>query len=159
MASNNPGTITTGVRAVRYSIATIVGLAVAFAVSLGLQFAAHAVHPMPDDLYAAVTSGTALTESQQAALVTYMANAPVAAMALVLLGYVIGSFAAGFVIAKLASGARFKVAIFAGVVLTGVGVWNLMAIPHPMWFNVASSATYVPMAFFGAMIGGGKKKK
>jgi hypothetical protein len=37
-----------------------------------------------------------------------------------------------------------------GALLTLAGFANLAAIPHPLWFGVLSTLTYVPCAVLGA---------
>jgi hypothetical protein len=39
-----------------------------------------------------------------------------------------------------------------GGLLTLAGFANLAAIPHPLWFGVLSTLTYVPCALLGAAI-------
>jgi zinc transporter ZupT len=75
---------------------------------------------------------------------------PLQAFIIVLLSYFLGSVAGGFITNFLANTSKYRPALVTGFGLFVVGVMNLVAIPHPIWFAVVSSLLY----FFGAWIGG-----
>ncbi len=93
--------------------------------------------------------GTDLTDPE--AVAALMAQMPLGALLMVELSYVVGSLGGG-VIARLVSADRATVqALVVGGLLTLAGFANLAAIPHPLWFAVLSTATYVPCAMLGAV--------
>ena len=92
--------------------------------------------------------GTDFTDPE--AVAALMAQIPLGALLMVELSYVVGSLGGG-VIARLVSADRAAVqALVVGGLLTLAGFANLAAIPHPLWFAVLSTATYVPCALLGA---------
>lgn len=81
-----------------------------------------------------------------------MEQIPLAALIIVELSYAVGSFLGGVVIAKLAASRRQLLAAVIGGLLTLAGFANLLALPHPLWFAILSTITYVPMALLGARL-------
>ncbi|NVK22119.1 MAG: hypothetical protein HWD86_06345 [Kangiellaceae bacterium] len=79
----------------------------------------------------------------------YVASLPIDALLTVILAYALGSFVAGFVSAKVATSKHMVIGIICGALLTVAGIMNIMAIPHPMWFNIVSLIVFIPMAIFG----------
>lgn len=80
----------------------------------------------------------------------WIATLPMSAFALLLLAYLLGSAVGGWVANQVAAKSHYRPALLVGFGLFVAGVMNLIAIPHPMWFAVASSIIY----FVGAWIGG-----
>ena len=92
--------------------------------------------------------GTDFTDPE--AVAALMAQIPLGALLMVELSYVVGSLGGG-VIVRLVSADRPAVqAVVLGGLLTLAGFANLVAIPHPLWFGVLSTVTYVPCAMLGA---------
>jgi MFS family permease len=75
---------------------------------------------------------------------------PTSAFFILLLAYFLGSAVGGLVTNLVAGPMRYRPALVTGLGLFVAGLMNLMAVPHPWWFVVASSLTY----FLGAWIGG-----
>ena len=73
------------------------------------------------------------------------------------LSYILGSFVGGFVIGKYGATHKLEYAGFLGALFTLVNVFNILAIPHPVWLIVLTSLTFVPMTLFGCMVAQGKK--
>lgn len=70
----------------------------------------------------------------------------------ILSAYVIGSFAGGLI-----SGAinRLKAKFLGsavGALLMVMGIINMLIIPHPAWFWLASNLVYIPMGYLGGRI-------
>ncbi|MFB9862601.1 hypothetical protein [Rufibacter immobilis] len=112
-----------------------------FTISL-VQFLSHQLYPLP----------TNSIPNDPQAMATFMTNAPVAALLLVLLAYALGSFFGGMVAARYATARPVLHALLVGVLLLVAGIANLVQIPQPLWFTVISLAIYLPMAFFGGMM-------
>ena len=83
-----------------------------------------------------------------------MAQIPLAALLFVLLSYTAGSVVGGWVAARFAPKDRMMHAMFVAALLFGAGLMNLMTIPHPAWFWVASSVLYWLGAWSGAQAAG-----
>ncbi|RNI28021.1 hypothetical protein EFA69_18225 [Rufibacter immobilis] len=112
-----------------------------FTISL-VQFLSHQLYPLP----------TNSNPNDPQAMATFMTNAPVAALLLVLLAYALGAFFGGMVAARYATARPVLHALLVGALLLVAGIANLVQIPHPLWFTVISLAIYLPMAFFGGMM-------
>ena len=89
----------------------------------------------------------------QAELMEYIRSMPATAFVLIFGGYVIASFAGGFVATKMgrrwSSGATL--ALIVGVLLSIGGVLNFFVVlpGQPMWFIIASMLSYIPFSLLG----------
>lgn len=83
-------------------------------------------------------------------LVALMAQMPLGALLMVELSYVVGSLGGGVIVRLLSAERATVLAAIVGGLLTLAGFANLAAIPHPLWFGVLSTVTYVPCALLGA---------
>jgi hypothetical protein len=86
-----------------------------------------------------------------------MASAPVGAFLVVILGWILGGLAGGWVVARIAgrSGAAHGLAL--GALLTLAGVANNLMLPPPLWFWFASLVVLWPAAYAGARLGGPRR--
>ena len=64
--------------------------------------------------------------------------------------YVARSLTGGAVARLVSADWAAVLAVVVGGLLTLFGFANLAAIPHPLWFGVLSTVTYVPCALLGA---------
>lgn len=81
-----------------------------------------------------------------------MASAPVGAFLVVLFGWALGSFAGGFVAARIALAAPAAHGLVLGVLLTCAGIANNLMLPPPGWFWIPTILVFVPAACAGAML-------
>ncbi len=81
-----------------------------------------------------------------------LAAAPVGALLVVIVGWVLGSFAGGWLTARLAARASVRHALVLGVLLTLAGVANNLMIPPPAWFWVLTFLAFIPAAYAGARL-------
>jgi hypothetical protein len=79
-----------------------------------------------------------------------MASAPAGALLVVLVGWVVGSVAGGWVGARLANRAVLAHGAAVGVLLTLAGIANNLMLPPPLWFWVATILVFLPAASVGA---------
>jgi len=122
----------------RAVLAVIAGLVTAIVVIMGVEtLSPHA--PPPD-----------IDVSDRAALGAWVSSLPFSAFALILLAYLLGALAGGYVTNRLAAPTPYRPALVTGFALFVFGAMNLVTIPHPLWFVLVSSATH----FVGAWIGG-----
>ncbi len=99
-----------------------------------------------------VSPPSAEVMADRAKLAEYMANGPAKAYIIVLIGYILGSFAGGFVVTKM--GRRWSpgatLTIIVGSILTLGMIANIMMLPgQPLWFIILSLATFIPIAMIG----------
>ena|SRR5580765_5875372 len=85
-----------------------------------------------------------------------MANAPVGAFLVVLLGWALGSFVGGFLAAWIGGVAPVTHALVLGGLLTLAGVANNLMLPPPAWFWIPSLVVFLPAAYAGARLAPGK---
>jgi len=126
----------------RKILAVVVGFIVATAIFM--------IFEMANSMVMAPPSPEVMKD--RAKLAEYMANGPVTAYIVVLIGYIIGSFAGGFIVTKMgrrwSSGATL--AIIVGSLLTLAMVANIIALPgQPLWFIIASFLVFVPVTLLG----------
>ena len=88
--------------------------------------------------------------SDPAALARFMQQLPLGALLLVALSYAVGSVGGGVGVGLVARHAAYGLAAVVGGLLTIAGFMNLAAIPHPAWFAVVTTLTYVPCTLLGA---------
>lgn len=77
---------------------------------------------------------------------------PLAALLFVLVSYILGALAGGFVAAKITAKQPMLQAHIVGVVFLVMGVLNLFMIPHPVWFAIASLLVFSPSAHVGGRL-------
>ena len=84
-----------------------------------------------------------------AAIARFMQQLPIGALLLVALSYAVGSIGGGVGVGLVARRAAYGLAAVVGGLLTVAGFMNLAAIPHPAWFAVVTTLTYVPCTLLG----------
>ena len=90
--------------------------------------------------------------ADRAKLADYMAKGPAMAYIVVLVGYIIGSFAGGFVVTKMGRGGSpgATLSIIVGSILTLAMVANIMMLPgQPSWFIAAAFLVFIPLTLIG----------
>ncbi|HET8818799.1 MAG TPA: hypothetical protein VFM73_04580 [Xanthomonadaceae bacterium] len=86
------------------------------------------------------------------ALATVMAQMPLGALAFVVVAWLLGAFAGGWVAARISvQYPRVAAAIVALAVVAGV-VMMILAFPHPLWMTIAGLVLPVPLALAGARL-------
>lgn len=128
--------------AVRNSLAVVGGLAAGSVVIMLVQALNGVLFPPPP--------GFDPADPEQ--LAELMRQIPLGALLMVELSYVLGSLCAGMVVAKVGASRQMLLAFIVAIVLTLGGVANLVMIPHPLWFAIVSTLSYVPMALLGAYL-------
>ena len=84
-----------------------------------------------------------------AVMAAYMLNLPLGAFALLALGYIIGSFAAGFLARKISQSDSLVIPVIIGIVLTLAWILNIWMVPHPMLMTVIGFFCYLPFTILG----------
>ena len=86
------------------------------------------------------------------ALRKLLAEAPTAALLVVLVGWTLGSFAGGFVATWIGQRPGYVLAIILGILLTLAGIANNLMLPPPVWFWVVSVFVFLPAAYAGGRL-------
>ncbi len=83
----------------------------------------------------------------------FMANGPVRAYLIVLFGYIIASFAGGFVVRKISRRPGITPPLIVGGLLTLFMVANILMLPgQPIWFVFASLVVFIPVTLIGSRV-------
>ena len=126
----------------RKILSVVVALIVAFAVMMIVE--------MLNSTQLAPPSTDILAD--KAKLAEYMANGPVQAYVVVLIGYFLASFAGGFIVTKMSHQVTqtTTLPIVIGVILTLGMAANLYILPgQPLWFAVLGLLIFIPVSLLG----------
>lgn len=126
----------------RTIVGAVVGLAAALAVIFLVEGLATAISPPP----------AGLDLRNEADLVRMVEMATPTMKALVVFGWLLGSFVGGWIAAKISRAHRVAAAIVVGIgVAIGV-ILNAAMLPHPLWMTAMGAALPVPLAWFAARL-------
>lgn len=114
--------------AARSFIAIIAGMVVAVTCVSVFDLIAGTFHPVP--------AGFDPTDWEQ--VKAHAANAPTPALLLVLLGWMVGSFAGGVVASRIAERKRKGYAYIISTLILAATISNFFTVPHPMWMMTAA---------------------
>ena len=134
----------------RNILAAMVGFVIGSVVNLGLVTIGMSVVPLPEGTD--VSTMEALRESMKfLAPVNFMFP---------LLAHALGTLTGAFVAAKLAASHHMKFAIGIGVGFLIGGIAMIFNCGGPVWFIVSDLLlAYIPMAFLGGFLAGGKRSR
>ena len=128
-------------KVLRYVGAMLAGMIAAFALVGSAEAIVHVLYPPPP--------GTNMDDFEQ--VKRFVAALPVGAYLLVLAGWLIGTFVATWLAAKIA---RDPIAGYVvGMLLLALGIVNAVKIPQPVWFSIVSFAIYIGATVVGARSG------
>ena len=126
----------------KYVLPVVVGaMSGMILITLG-EMAIHNVYPLPPgtDLYDADSLAKAMKQMPQSALLFLLVN------------YVISSFLAGIIATLISGRITFRPAMVVGIVLTLAGLYNVVVLPHPLWFSIINLLVYFPFVYFGYLV-------
>ncbi len=126
----------------RKILAVVVAMIVAIAIMMIVEMVNSMIFAQPsDDIM-----------KDRVKLAEYMANGPVRAYAIVLIGYVIASFSGGFIVTKMSrrESPGLTLPVIIGVLLTLGMVANISMLPgQPIWFVAAGFLIFIPLSLLG----------
>lgn len=125
---------------VRKILAVVVGVVVGAAVVWAVQLVGHRLVPLPPGM----------DPTDMESVRAHMAEIPAAAFGFVLLGYVLGALVGGYTAARI--GRAKGPALVVGAILLVFGLMNVVLIPHPLWFTVATVVVFLPAAWLGGKL-------
>lgn len=102
----------------------------------------HALYPPPDGL----------DPRNPAHVARIAAAAPAGAMAMLVLGWLVGAFTGGWVAARIARHARAAAIFVALVVMAGVAGMMVIVPAHPHWVAALGLLLPIPVALVAAML-------
>jgi len=121
--------------------AVIVGMIVAFLLVAGAEGIAHKIYPPPP--------GTNMQDMAQ--VKAFVATLPLSVMLIVLTGWLIATFVATWLAARIA-GTPIP-GYIVGALLLCAGIANAFIIPQPVWFSIVSIMIYIGATWVGARAG------
>ena len=127
-------------------LAVLAGVAAGFVTVFLIEMISSKLYPMP----------AGLDPSDVEAMKAYIAGLPVGAFAIVLLAQMLGATDAAWVGARVAGRQRLAGWIAGGFIVVATVV-NVVVIPHPPWFAVASVLLTVAGTWLGARLGGERR--
>lgn len=127
---------------IKRALYVLSGVIIGGAVIYLVESIGHKIYPLPENLD--------WTDTE--ALGNHIATLPIGAFIIVLLAYILGSVAGGFMTVQYKNSGMPN-AIAVGVILLLLGLLNLVMIQHPTWFMVVSLLLYVPFAYLGGRLG------
>jgi len=77
---------------------------------------------------------------------------PDKAFVLLLINYIVCSFLAGMISTLVGRRTSLRPALVVGIVLTLAGLYNVINLPHPLWFSVLNLLVYLPFVYLGYLI-------
>ncbi|HVC92367.1 MAG TPA: hypothetical protein VND64_01690 [Pirellulales bacterium] len=95
-------------------------------------------------------SAEGVTDRQE--IKAILASAPVGMLAVVLVGWALGSVVGGFLATLISRKPPGRQAIVLGALLTLAGVANNLMLPPPFWFWIATFAVLLPPTYVGARL-------
>ncbi|NNC78260.1 MAG: hypothetical protein HKN77_09880 [Woeseiaceae bacterium] len=122
-------------------IGAIVGVAVAVLTVMLFEWISHTIFPVP----------AGLEVNNTAAMSEYISTVPIAAMLLVVAGYIVATFDGTFIAAWIGNAKPFIFALVVGVLMLVATVSTLIMIPHPIWFNIASVVGIIVAAWMATI--------
>lgn len=127
----------------RLVLGVLAGVVAGFATVFLIELVSGKLFPMP----------AGLDPTDAAAMKAYVAGLPAGAFALVLAALALGATDAAWIAARVAERRRLAGWIAGGIFLA-VTLVNVVSIPHPLWFTVASLVLAAGGAGLGARLGG-----
>jgi len=129
----------------RAFLGVLAGLATMFVVIMGIEYVGHMVYPPPPGLNPMVTED----------LSAIMAVQPVAAKAFVVVAWVVGAFAGGWVAAKISRTYPRAAAVIVSLMVVAGVVGMILQLPgHPRWMAALGLLLPIPAALLGARLAG-----
>ncbi len=126
----------------RNILSVMVGVILAFVLVAVIETSGHLVFPPPEGM----------DPSDPESIAAAMEEIPAVALLPVLIAWAVGSFGGAFLAARLAGSSKTTCALIVGVLVMAAGIFNLVAIPHPLWFTVVSLLVFLPAAYLGGRL-------
>ncbi|MCH7638704.1 MAG: hypothetical protein IH855_04475 [Bacteroidetes bacterium] len=130
----------------RRILAVVAGIVTAFILVMLLEGAGHRY---------LISSDVDVSTMEKAKAAYEAGLIPTIAILGVAVAYWIASFAGGFVAAKIAVDKHQTLAFIIGTMMVAATLWNLLTIPHPIWFWFVGLLPQLPLALLGGKIGAG----
>lgn len=132
---------------IRNILSVLAGWLTAWILFTGIQLINFLIIPKPEGLVL----------SDPAMMKVMIDNMPSYGWVMLILSYVIGTFAAGFVIGKIAESKTIILPLIASILFMMGWLGNIMTFPHPLWIVILVFLIYIPSALAGHRVAVGKR--
>jgi hypothetical protein len=122
----------------RAFLGVLAGLVVSWIFVMIAEAFVHKLYPPP--------AGTNMEDWEQ--VKKFVGSLPMAALLMVLGGWLLGTLLGTFTAAKI--GRTAVAGYIVGTILLAAGVANSVMIPQPLWFSIASFVIYIAMTLAGS---------
>jgi hypothetical protein len=129
------------------TLGLIAGVIVAFVIISLNENITSSIHPVPE--------GMNMNDIES--VKAYINTMPITAFLAILLGYTVASFVGAFTATYISKIMRHSFIV--AFILMLANTANLVMIPHPVWFAIASSLIYPPFAWMGGKSAMAMQKK
>lgn len=119
------------------------GILVAFAVVFGIEMAGMRIYPPPEGM----------DPMNPESVRQYIGQIPVGAFVAVLVSWVAGAFAGAWVTARVTRHSTLRPALAVGGLFVAASIYNLVTIPHPVWFTAVALVLLPIAAWLGSTSG------
>jgi hypothetical protein len=126
----------------RTLLGIVAGLAAMFVVITAVQWLGAQLYPPPPGL----------DLRDQHGMAALIAQLPLAALAFVVLGWVLGAFSGGWAAARIGRDHPRPAAAAVGLAVVAGVVMMIVSIPHPLWMGALGLLLPVPVALLGARL-------
>ncbi|RNA62066.1 hypothetical protein D1631_09035 [Chryseobacterium nematophagum] len=116
---------------IRKILAVVGGIMAASVCIWMMESIGHALYPLSKD-----------TANDVDAFKKYVETLPFMALLLVILGYALGAFVAGFISTKIAKDGKNVYAIICGIFFLLATIYNMVVLPTPIWFWMLGVAVW-----------------
>jgi hypothetical protein len=141
LARITDGDTAMGKAILRFVLGALAGLVVMYLVIMGVEQISRALYPLP----------AGIDPTNMAHIPSMIDATPPAGLAIIVLAWVFGALAGGFVAAKISSAwPRSAAIVVACFVVIGVVGMIMVAPNHPKWMSILGILLPVPMALIGA---------
>lgn len=126
----------------RSVLALLLGALLAGVLIMAVEFLGSTLYPLP----------AGMDPHDPESIKAAMAHLPIGSLLLVLLGWIVGTFAGAWLAARIADRAPIAHGLGLGALFLAAGIVNMLEIPHPLWFWVLGVAVFLPAAYVGARL-------
>jgi hypothetical protein len=126
----------------RSVLAVVVGVIVTMGLIMGVETVCNYLYPPPPGLDA----------SDHEAMGTYIADLPVGAFLVLLIGWAIASGVGAWVAARLAGRSPITHGLIVGAWFLAGAIMTMVMIPHPVWMVIGAIAALSGFSYLGARV-------
>ena len=126
----------------RSILAIVVGALAAIILISAVEGVSGLLYPLPPDV----------DPGQPDVMQQYIAQLPIGAFVLVLVGWALGTFVGGWVAARLAGRAPLTHGLVVGALFLAAGVLTMLTIPHPIGMWVGGIVLPIACSYLGARL-------